>query len=180
MWKIKKIIKAYGSLVAQSVECPSLDSGSGRDPRVMGQSPALSNPPPPTHPFQALCSVGSLLLSPSLCPSPHHTHICFPLKLWKRKWKSLSYKQKTNPGNNNSITAYSIHRIIKCTWEKYVSYLYRDFIARCCRYTSHEITSNKGSNNHRSLAWRLLLKWVPIKMQWCQNHWHLANFSSIP
>ena len=64
--------------------------------------------------------------------------------------------------------------------KKCIYYLYGDLIARGCRYTSHEITSNKGSNNHRSLARRLLLKWVPIKMQRCQNHWHLADFPSIP
>lgn len=64
--------------------------------------------------------------------------------------------------------------------KKCIYYLYGDLTARGCRYTSHEIASNKGSNNHRSLARRLLLKWVPIKMQRCQNHWHLADFPSIP
>ena len=64
--------------------------------------------------------------------------------------------------------------------KKCIYYLYGDLTARGCRYTSHEIASNKGSNNHGSLARRLLLKWVPIEMQRCQNHRHLADFPSIP
>ena len=33
-----------GTWVAQSVECPTLDSGSGHDPRVVGSSPRLGSP----------------------------------------------------------------------------------------------------------------------------------------
>ena len=33
----------WGACVTQSVECPSLDFGSSRDPRVMGSSPVLGS-----------------------------------------------------------------------------------------------------------------------------------------
>lgn len=71
------------------------------------------------------------------------------------------------------------------SWKVYIRkpfrhYLHRDLVARCRRDTRHKVTSNKGANDHRSLARGLLLKWVPVKMQRCQDHRHLADFASIP
>ena len=34
---------ARGTYVAQSVDCPTLDFGSGHDPRVVGSSPKLGS-----------------------------------------------------------------------------------------------------------------------------------------
>ena len=45
--------------MVQSVKCPTLGFGSGHDLRVLGSSPASGSP-----------LSGSLLVSPSLCPSP--------------------------------------------------------------------------------------------------------------
>ena len=46
--------------MAQSVECPTLDFGSGHDPRVVGSSPTSGS----------VLSVEPTLDSVSLCPSP--------------------------------------------------------------------------------------------------------------
>ena len=48
--------------MAQSVECPALDFGSGHDPRVMGSSPESGSA------LKAWSLLG--ILSPLLCASP--------------------------------------------------------------------------------------------------------------
>lgn len=58
-------------------------------------------------------------------------------------------------------------------------YLFWNLITRSCCNPSHEVACNERSDNHRPLAGWLFLQRVPIKMQWGQDYWHLANFSGI-
>ena len=57
-----------GAWVAQSVERPTLDFGSGRDPRAVGLSPVLGS--------VLIVELARDSLSLSLCPSPQLT--CSP------------------------------------------------------------------------------------------------------
>lgn len=114
--------------------------------------------------------------------SPKHHHI-LPNEYYEKD-KKIAIKSKSGQGikREGRKSKWGICNTIIGHVEKKPEnphYLFWNLITRSCCNTSHKITCNKSSNNHRSLTGRLFLQGVPIEMQRCQYYWHLANFSGI-
>lgn len=47
------------------------------------------------------------------------------------------------------------------------------------RDTGHEVAGDKGADHHRTPAGWLLLQWVTVKVQGCQDDRHLADLTRV-
>lgn len=56
-------------------------------------------------------------------------------------------------------------------------YLLWDVVARHGGDARHEVAGDEGADHHRAPAGGLLLQGVPVKVEGCEDHWHLADLA---